>query len=56
MYGQPLSPMVARPGGKASIFDLRAESSPDEIDALVRGMSLSALNSFWIRLTFASSS
>lgn len=43
---------VLKPGGKASVFDLRAESSRDEIEALVRGMNLSALNSFWTRMTF----
>jgi ubiquinone/menaquinone biosynthesis C-methylase UbiE len=43
---------VLKPGAKASVFDLRAESSRDEIDALVRGMNLSALSSFWTRMTF----
>ncbi len=43
---------VLRPGGKASIFDLRAESSHDEIDALVRRMNLSAVSAFWTKMTF----
>ena len=43
---------VLRPGGKASIFDLRAESSREDIDALVQDMNLSALNTFWTKMTF----
>jgi ubiquinone/menaquinone biosynthesis C-methylase UbiE len=43
---------VLRPGGAASILDLRRESSPHEIRALVEGMRLSPLNSLWTKLTF----
>jgi ubiquinone/menaquinone biosynthesis C-methylase UbiE len=43
---------VLKPGGQASIFDLRGESSHEEIQALVRGMNLSALNALWTRMTF----
>jgi ubiquinone/menaquinone biosynthesis C-methylase UbiE len=43
---------VLKPGGGASILDLRAESSPEEIEALVNSMRLSWLNAFWTKLTF----
>jgi ubiquinone/menaquinone biosynthesis C-methylase UbiE/hypothetical membrane protein len=43
---------VLKPGGKASIFDLRAECSREEIKALVDGMNLSPLNAMWTKLTF----
>ena len=43
---------VLRPGGRASVLDLRRESSPQEIRALVAGMELAPLNSFWTKLTF----
>lgn len=43
---------VLKPCGKASIFDLRAESSRDEIDALVGAMKLPAISSFWTKMTF----
>jgi ubiquinone/menaquinone biosynthesis C-methylase UbiE len=43
---------VLKPGGKASIFDLRAESSPGEIRALVSDMHLPPLSALWTRLTF----
>ncbi len=43
---------VLRPGGKASIFDLRKDASRQSIDAEVRGMGLSWLNSLLTRWTF----
>ena len=43
---------VLKPGGAASILDLRRESSPEEIRALVDAMRLSPLSSFWTMLTF----
>jgi ubiquinone/menaquinone biosynthesis C-methylase UbiE len=43
---------VLRPGGEAAIFDLRKDASRQAIDAEVRGMHLSALNSFVTRWTF----
>ena len=45
---------VLKPGGKASIFDLRKEASLAEIDAEVRGMGLSWLNALLTRFTFRS--
>jgi ubiquinone/menaquinone biosynthesis C-methylase UbiE len=43
---------VLRPGGQASIMDLRNEASLDEIDAGVRQMQLSPLNALLTRWTF----
>jgi ubiquinone/menaquinone biosynthesis C-methylase UbiE/hypothetical membrane protein len=43
---------VLRPGGRASVLDLRRESSPQEIRALVARMDLPPLGSFWTKLTF----
>jgi ubiquinone/menaquinone biosynthesis C-methylase UbiE len=43
---------VLRPGGRASIIDLRKDAAREEIDAEVRGMRLSPLNAFLTRWTF----
>ncbi len=43
---------VLKPGGKASIFDLRKGASWEEIEAEVRGMGLSRLNTLLTRWTF----
>jgi len=43
---------VLRPGGTASIYDLRKDASLQEIDEEVRGMNLSALNSVVTKWTF----
>lgn len=43
---------VLKPGGKASIYDLRKDASLAEIDAEVRGMGLSWLNALLTRWTF----
>ena len=43
---------VLKPGGKASVFDLRRDASREEIRALVENMNLSALNALWTNLTF----
>jgi ubiquinone/menaquinone biosynthesis C-methylase UbiE len=43
---------VLKPDGKASIFDLRKDASPHEIDEEIRGMGLSWLNAILTRLTF----
>jgi ubiquinone/menaquinone biosynthesis C-methylase UbiE len=43
---------VLRPGGGASIYDLRKDASPVEIEAEVARMELSPVNSFITRLTF----
>ncbi len=43
---------VLKPGGKASIFDLRNDASKEDIKVLVDGMRLSGLSSFWTKLTF----
>jgi len=43
---------VLRPGGRASIFDLRKDATLDDIDAEVDGMGLSWLNRFLTRWTF----
>ena len=40
------------PGGQASIFDLRKDARPDEIDAEVRHMRTSPVNAWMTRLTF----
>ncbi len=43
---------VLKPGGKASVFDLRRESSREDIKALVESMNLSRTNALWTTLTF----
>lgn len=43
---------VLRPGGQASILDLRKEASREDIDAEVRNMRLSAVNTQLTRWTF----
>jgi ubiquinone/menaquinone biosynthesis C-methylase UbiE len=43
---------VLRPGGQASVHDLRKEASLEEIDDEVRGMNLSALSAAVTRWTF----
>ncbi len=43
---------VLKPGGKASVLDLRKEASPGEITAYVEHMRLSAINTLWTKLTF----
>ena len=43
---------VLRPGGEAAICDLRKDPSRQAIDAEVRGMHMSAWNSFVTRWTF----
>jgi hypothetical protein len=43
---------VLKPGAQASIFDLRKDATRDEIDAAVRNMHLSALNTQLTRWTF----
>jgi ubiquinone/menaquinone biosynthesis C-methylase UbiE len=43
---------VLRPGGEAFIFDLRKDASRQAVDAEVRGMHLSAWNTFVTRWTF----
>jgi ubiquinone/menaquinone biosynthesis C-methylase UbiE len=43
---------VLRPGGEASIFDLRKDATREEIDAEVRAMHLSAWNTMLTRWTF----
>src|SRR5215467_713544 len=43
---------VLRPGGTASIYDLRKDASLQEIDEEVQGMNLSALNSVLTKWTF----
>jgi len=43
---------VLKPGGGASILDLRRESSPEDVRALVDGMNLSRLSALWTSLTF----
>jgi ubiquinone/menaquinone biosynthesis C-methylase UbiE len=43
---------VLKPGGQASIYDLRKDASRDEIALEVRNMHLSATNSFLTRWTF----
>jgi ubiquinone/menaquinone biosynthesis C-methylase UbiE len=43
---------VLKPGGKASIFDLRKDASRKDIDAEVRKMDMNWLNALLTRLTF----
>lgn len=43
---------VLRPGGEASIFDLRKDAPRQDIEAEVRNMHLSAWNAFVTRWTF----
>jgi ubiquinone/menaquinone biosynthesis C-methylase UbiE len=43
---------VLKPGGQASIFDLRKDSTREELDAEVRNMHLSPLNTRLTRWTF----
>ena len=43
---------VLRPGGEASIFDLRKDASRQAIDAEVRGMHLSSWNTLMTRWAF----
>lgn len=43
---------VLKPGGRASIFDLRREATRAEVDALVDEMDLSAPSTWWTKLTF----
>lgn len=43
---------VLKPGGEASVYDLRKDASREEIDAEVEGMRLSAFNAWLTRLTF----
>src|SRR4051812_37794382 len=44
---------VLKPGGKASIFDLRKDASREAIDEEVRGMQMSRLNTFFTKFTFS---
>ena len=43
---------VLKPGGKASIYDLRKDATREEIDAEVAGMGMSWLNALLTRWTF----
>jgi ubiquinone/menaquinone biosynthesis C-methylase UbiE len=43
---------VLRPGGRASIYDLRKDAPADAIDEEIRGMRLSPLNALFTRWTF----
>jgi ubiquinone/menaquinone biosynthesis C-methylase UbiE len=43
---------VLKPGGTASIYDLRKDASLDEIDQEVQGMNLSALSAVFTKWTF----
>ena len=43
---------VLRPGGRASIYDLRKDAPADAIDAEIRSMQLSPLNALFTRWTF----
>ena len=43
---------VLKPGGQASIFDLRKDATPEEVHAEVRNMHLSSLNTHLTRWTF----
>jgi ubiquinone/menaquinone biosynthesis C-methylase UbiE len=56
-FGNPVGALnemhrVLRPGGQASIFDLRKDAGRDEIDAEVRRMGMSPVNAWVTRLTF----
>ena len=43
---------VLRPGGRASIYDLRKDAPANAIDEEIRGMRLSPLNALFTRWTF----
>jgi len=43
---------VLKPGGRASIYDLRKDATPGEVAAEVQGMRLSAFNAWLTRWTF----
>ena len=43
---------VLRPGGRASIYDLRKDAPADAIDAEIRSMRMSPLNALFTRWTF----
>jgi ubiquinone/menaquinone biosynthesis C-methylase UbiE len=43
---------VLKPGGRASIFDLRKDAGREQIDAEVRTMRMSPINAWMTRLTF----
>jgi ubiquinone/menaquinone biosynthesis C-methylase UbiE len=45
---------VLKPGGKASIFDLRKDASREDVDAEVEAMKLSWLNTLFTKFTFRS--
>jgi ubiquinone/menaquinone biosynthesis C-methylase UbiE len=45
---------VLKPGGKASIFDLRKDASKEAVDAEVNAMKLSWLNTLFTKFTFRS--
>jgi ubiquinone/menaquinone biosynthesis C-methylase UbiE len=43
---------VLKPGGQASIFDLRKDATPEALDAAVRDMHLTPVNALLTRWTF----
>lgn len=43
---------VLRPGGRASIYDLRKDATSAELSAEIQGMRLSAFNAWLTRMTF----
>jgi ubiquinone/menaquinone biosynthesis C-methylase UbiE len=43
---------VLRPGGRASIFDMRKDATTDEIDREIRGMKLAGPSAFFTGLIF----